>query len=98
MSVAVDRKPVLGDWVRARHGIVGRVDAIHHRCPESEEWMAMQLIPITDEQKNGLWVSVLCDGGGAVVNPIDDVEVLDESGRMLRNLYASMYFQQEDDE
>ena len=86
---------VLGDWVRVRHGFRGRVYAIHHQCPESDEWMAMQEIPVTAAQKRERWVSVLCHPAGAVCCPIDEAEVLDEPIRGFRNPYARMYFKEE---
>ena len=95
MNTITTTTPVLGDWVVTdNYGYVGRVYAVHHDCPEGPAWIAAQDIPVTEEQLRGLWVSILVHGGGAVVQPISTVRVLDESEApaALRNLYADMYF------
>lgn len=86
----------LGDWVRCdRHGYIGRVTAIHHQCPESPAWIAGQDIPVTAEQRDGVWVSVLVDHGGSVVMPIDTVEPLAVHPPLLNNRWADFYFRDE---
>lgn len=98
MSVATERQPVLGDWVRtSEYGYVGRVHAIHHYCPQSEDWLAMQAIPVPEELVGRPWCSVLVDGGGSVVVPISKCSVLDEHPRKLRHWNAGMYFRDEED-
>lgn len=63
----------LGDYVATtKHRNRGRVHGIHHSCPENEGWLQMQTPPITDAERKEPWVSVLCDGGGAVVVPMSD--------------------------
>lgn len=83
----------LGDWVRTTaHGHVGRVTEIHHWCPEDDDWIDAQAVPVTDEQLADRWVSVLVHGGGAIVAPIHTAVVLDEHPEQLDNTYAAVYF------
>ena len=96
MSVATERQPVLGDWVRTTdYGYVGRVYALHHYCPEDERWLAAQMIPIPEALVNKPWCSVLVDGGGAVVVPISLCSVLDDHPKRIRHWGADLYFREE---
>lgn len=96
MSVATKLRPVLGDWVRTTtYGYVGRVYAIHDRCPETEEWLDGQMIPIPEELVDLPWCSVLVDGGGAVVVPISLCSVLDDHPKSIRHWCADLYFREE---
>jgi hypothetical protein len=96
MKAATTLTPVLGDWVQAEnYGYIGRVTEIHHWCPEGPAWIQGQSIPVTEEQVNGRWVSILIQGGGAAVQPISTVRVLDETevpATALDNLWAEVYF------
>jgi len=85
---------VLGDWVRTPHGYRGRVYAIHHSCPESDEWLALQVIQPTASQLEGKWASVLCDGGGSVCHPAEALEILPHPIKGFRHPFASMYFRE----
>lgn len=84
-----------GVWVRtSRHGHFGRVTAVHDQCPESEWWIAAQEIPVTDEDRAGQWVKILCHGGGSVTAPISSVTHLTDGERPARldNPYANKEF------
>ena len=98
MSIATECRPVLGDWVEtSTFGYIGRVYAIHHHCPEDEAWLAGQMIPIPAELVDRPWVSVMVDGGGAVVVPISLCRVLDDHPTRLRHWSAGLYFREEDE-
>lgn len=86
------RDIVLGDWVRTQYGRIGRVIQKHHCCPQSDEWLAMQTTPVTAAQKDGPWCSVLIDGGGSVVQPIDTLSPVDEPPEFLAGPWARFYF------
>lgn len=67
----------LGQYVRTtRHGYTGRVVQRHYSCPETADWIASQSLPLTPEQVDGPWVSILVHDGGAIVTPEDSVEVI----------------------
>jgi len=71
--------PRLGDYVRTRRfGYEGRVTGVHHGCPESEDWFAGQMPPLPASDYTDVhWVSVLVNGGGGVVVPVTDAEVVE---------------------
>lgn len=90
--------PVLGDWVRVLPlGFIGRVYQVHHRCPESAEWLAQQAFPVSEDLVRKRWCSVLINGGGAVSAPISRCELADEHPGTLVHPFAGMYFRQEDE-
>ena len=61
-----------GDFVVSdRHGHKGRVTSFDFRHGESEEWLDIQEPPLTEEERKGLWVHILCDGSGSVVVPAE---------------------------
>lgn len=83
----------LGSYVdRVSMQMRGRVTSVHFSCPEDDEWVALQSIPIRPEalQVPYVWFTVLVDGGGAVVLPAYDVTP--RGAFMLDNAYASEYF------
>lgn len=80
---------VLGSYVRDPFGRRGRVYQVHYGCPESQEWMAAQVLDVQDASRSR-WVSILCDGGGAVSFPADRVELIEPFE--LRNNSALFYF------
>jgi heat shock protein HspQ len=60
----------IGDYVRGTdYGIRGRVTRLHDRCPEDQEWIDLQEIPVTDVVDEP-WIDVLVHGGGAVHLPV----------------------------
>jgi len=87
-------KAYLGSYVKtAPHGYEGRVTAKHDnfsRTNEDEDWLAMQNIPITEEQKNGIWYSILCRGGGSILVPENNVEIVEPFE--LNNDYWEKYY------
>ena len=93
MNAATQCQPVLGDWVQtADYGYVGRVYAMHHYCPQDEDWLACPQLPVPEDLLGQPWVSVLVDGGGAVVVPISRCRVLDDHPERLRHWSAGLYF------
>jgi hypothetical protein len=61
----------LGDYVLDDYGRRGRVYQIDTHAPDDPEWLAAQMHPFDeDELESGApwyrWLSVLCEGGGAI--------------------------------
>ena len=84
-----------GVWVRSsRHGHVGRVTTVHVQCPEPESWIARQVPPISDKDRDGRWVSILCHGGGSVAVPIASVATIpdDDHPDVLDNPWTDDHF------
>jgi hypothetical protein len=82
----------LGDWVRTQHNQIGRVTRIHLQCPQDDDWIELQSIPVTDDQRTEPWVSVLVHDGGSVVQPRSTVEVLTDHPARLNNRCSDFYF------
>lgn len=81
----------LGDYVTTtKHGYIGRVYIVDHRCPESEGWIAGQSIPVTDDERNERWVSILTHPAGAIVTPMSDCTLIEPFE--FHNPWADMYF------
>jgi hypothetical protein len=70
------------------------VYAIHHRCPESDEWLTGQMIAVPEELVKKPWCSVLVDGGGAVVVPISLCILLDDHPKNIHHWGAGLYFRE----
>ena len=49
-----------------KHGYVGIVYKKHHKCPESQDWIDNQAIPVDPASIYKKWYTILVDGGGAV--------------------------------
>jgi hypothetical protein len=84
----------LGDWVRDQYGRIGRVTEKHYICPQDEQWLSMQTIPVTPEQMEEPWCSVLVHNSGAVVQPISTLCKLDNHPESLHNPWTSFYFRE----
>ena len=91
---------VLGDYVRTdHHGHRGRVYKVHPSypagfgCPEDEQWLRGQAIPVY-QYKNDRWVSILVHRGGAVVAPSALCTRIDPFP--FENRYANQYFRAEE--
>lgn len=83
----------LGDYVIAPHGYRGRVHQVHpYGCPESDDWLAIQEIPVT-QYKRERWVSVLVHDSGAVVAPMALCEVIEPFP--FTHSSAHLYFREE---
>ena len=82
----------LGDWVRTQHNQVGQVFQVHVSCPQDDDWLELQSIPVTEEQRISPWVSVLVHGNGSVVTPRSTVAVLADHPAHLDNRWADFYF------
>ena len=92
---------VLGDYVRTQHyGYRGRVYKVHpgypagFGCPEDEQWLRGQAIPVM-QYKNERWLSILVHedghgGGGSVVAPAALCERIDPFP--FKHRYANQYF------
>ena len=81
MSGAI-REPVifLGDYVQennVQYGRKGRAYDLHWQCPETEQWIALQTVPVTEAERRERWVSVLTEEGGAIVVPESRLKVVD---------------------
>jgi len=86
--ITEDRPTVgLGDYVRDDYDRLGRVTAIHHECPESDVWLALQEKP---RRKEGRWVSVLVHGGGSVTMPDDAAQRVEPFD--FENPWSDFYF------
>lgn len=68
-----------GDYVvvNNRNGHFGRVTEIHPKCPQGRDWIEGPRAPVTAAQVAAPWVSILVRGGGAVVVPMSDCEVIE---------------------
>lgn len=82
----------LGDWVCDQYGRIGRVYAKHYSCPEGETWLAGQVIPVTDSQRNGAWCSVLVHNSGSVVQPVCTLRLVENPPANLDNRCSEFYF------
>jgi hypothetical protein len=64
----------------------GVITQVHHSCPQTNEWLSMQALPIRAEAVRSTWYSILVDGkqgkgkGGAVCVPEYDVLAEDDEG------------------
>jgi len=66
--------PKLGSWVSTKnYGYTGLITSLSIAGDSDDEWFDSQSIPVTEEQRNGIWVSVLVHGGGAVLVALDEV-------------------------
>ncbi len=91
MTVLGASSVVLGDYVQEnRYGRRGRITQIHFQCPQGAAWQMGQEIPLTDEEINSRWVSILVDGGGAMVTPMTDCEIVEPFD--FTNLWEDFYF------
>lgn len=90
-------RPVLRAKVRTkRHGHVGviyRIDHLFAQTGESNAWFDQQQPPMDPALKNEHWVHILTDGGGAVVVPVSDVEVIELDAKDNGNMWFSMFFE-----
>lgn len=94
-------KPIiLGSYVRdspyRRLGRVYGVDIIFSETSEGRRsdggagWLSEQVVPISNEERRGVWVSVLVDKGGSILVPASRLEVVDPF--LLDNDFAAIYF------
>ena len=68
--------PRKGDYVKtSRHGHKGRVLSVQGmpNTAANVAWWDLQEIPVTEEERSGLWVSILCYDGGSVSTPLSCV-------------------------
>lgn len=83
--------PVLGSYVRDLFGRTGRVTDVHLTgTPEGAAWLSGQAYLTPEQKAESRWVSILCHGGGAVVQPASTVEVIDPFPFV--NSWAADYF------
>jgi hemimethylated DNA binding protein len=88
-------KAYLGDFVRTKtYNFRGRIYRKHHNAALSQEdpgWFNGQEIPISKEEMNEPWYSILVHEGGAVmVSERDIIEI--EEPYEFDNHYVSFYF------
>ena len=68
----------IGDYViTKKHGNKGRISDIHARCPQPPYWIEGQTVPVTEQELQGLWYSVLCHPSGSVCVSESDIEKID---------------------
>jgi len=71
------RIPNKGDYVRStNHDHEGLITDLATFEVNDLEWLQAQTIQATADQKNGIWVNILCDGGGAALVPLDTVSII----------------------
>lgn len=67
-------KAYIGDYiVTSKYGYTGRVYNKHYGCPEDKNWIKSQSIPITENELDEIWYSILVHPKGAVVVPESDI-------------------------
>lgn len=85
----------LGDYVKTpKHGFRGRVNDVHHCCPETDMWLEGQANLGVDpfQYRNVRWISILVDGGGSIATP-DLPEFVEHTDAFeLQNSWADEYF------
>lgn len=81
----------IGDYVvTKKHGHKGRIAEIHGKCPESQVWVMTQDIPVTQEELEGIWYSVLCEPSGSVCVSESDITKIDPFP--FTNMWKDEYF------
>jgi len=60
----------LGDYVEDDYGRKGRIYELHYGCPESEEWIKAQCKPVSAQERNVRWASILVHNSGAIASPV----------------------------
>lgn len=91
MQTSTQTRIYLGDYVRDSYGRTGRVTEVHlFECPQPEWWIVSQEKPVTDEQRNGHWVSYLTHRGGSCIQPMDTLTVIEPFD--LQNGWETEYF------
>lgn len=81
----------IGDYVTTKkYKNKGRITEIHGKCPESQSWIDGQSIPVTEEELNGIWYSILCEPSGAVTVSENDVVEVDPFP--FTNMWKDDYF------
>ena len=64
----------VGDRVVAKkHGNIGTISKVHKSCPQSNDWLALQSIPVKAEDVRDIWYSIHCEPSGMVVCPMSDI-------------------------
>ena len=85
----------LGDFViTKKYRYRGRVYAKYHNAKGTNEedwWFEQQQIPFTQEEMEGRWYSILCENGGSVLVPENDILEIEEPYE-LKNNWESNYF------
>lgn len=66
-----------GDYVQTtRHNYKGRLVkfcTLNHFNPAVKQWLKELKIPVSEQQRQDLWASILTHGGGCILAPIDTV-------------------------
>lgn len=54
------------DVITLGHGDRGKISRVHKTCPQSNEWLSIQSIPVKAEDVRKPWYSVACEPEGEV--------------------------------
>jgi hypothetical protein len=83
-----------GAYVQSsNHGHQGRVTGVRFLTESDREWLDGQDIQATPEQRKGVWVDILVNGGGAVMVPADTLTEVE--GMEYENDWADVHFSDE---
>lgn len=69
-----------GDYVQtSRHNFKGRILEFVTLCDNKivRDWLKEQSLPVTDQQRDGVWVRILVHNGGSVLAPADSVSKIE---------------------
>lgn len=81
----------IGDFVKTKkNNHRGRITEIHGKCPESGSWINRQTIPVTQDEVNGIWYSVLCQPAGSVV--VSESDIVKVEPFPFTNMWKDTYF------
>lgn len=85
--------PRLGDYARDIYGHTGRIYQIDRSCEESEDWIAAQGVPITEDERHESWLHMLVHpAGGAVAGPASRFTKIDPVENFHEQRDAAEYF------
>lgn len=87
--------PRLGDYVRTKRlHFEGRVTDKYYSCPESKTWFNGQHGLEPSDFTSVHWVEILVNGGGGIVVPVADCEVVEPFPFTHRDV--DMYFREDE--
>lgn len=71
-------KFTIGDRVTTiGHGYNGVITRYHLTCPQDNEWLSIQSIPVLAEHVRSYWYSIAVDPLGSIVCAEDDLRLND---------------------
>ena len=70
----------VGDRVQTtRHNFIGRIKSFEHLDLDDsdvQEWLSIQSIPVSQDERVGLWATVLVEPVGAIQTPVSCLSVV----------------------